>query len=481
VANKVSFTFVLVDKFSGTAKLLSSRLAGVRNALGSIGTAAKATTGAVVGGFRAMTGAAAGLMTALGPFLGVFAGIGAVFKFFSLGTSFQDAMADLSAVTGATGADLAFMREEALRLSKTTNIGAPQIAEAFKLVGSARSELLKDPRALTKLTEDVLLLANASGLDLATATDTVVTSMNQFGLASDQARRVVEALATGEKVGSATVKDVADAIVNAGSAANLAKVSFEETNAAIQVLARGGLTAERAGQQLNRVLLNLETSSTQGFRPSVVGLDKALENVQRTMGGNALAMEKLFGEGIKGAGILVSNVGLYRDWTKEIKNNRFAQDQAAVRLGTLSAKTRGLGITISNFVLRTFDRLAPQFDTAITQIGKWLDAITAQDVERFATRVANIATDIAFIVAAGAGATSKLFDFFGIGNDVPLAVGAGGANVAGLGSFSGAGAKSQTEINVNLRDPKGVVESVKSKTSGETSGLKVGHAMAEAL
>ena len=41
--------------------------------------------------------------------------------------------------------------------------------------------------------------------------------------------------------------------------------------------------------------------------------------------------------------------------------------------------------------------------------------------------------------------------------------------------------RSTTDVNVNLNAPRGVVASIKSKTSGAVAGLNVGVNMAEAL
>ncbi|WP_340619188.1 hypothetical protein, partial [Xenorhabdus entomophaga] len=68
---------------------------------------------------------------------------------FSLGSiilttrKYGQALSDLSAITGATGAQLKQLNENAQRLGRTTEFGATRITEAFKLMASAKPELLK--------------------------------------------------------------------------------------------------------------------------------------------------------------------------------------------------------------------------------------------------------------------------------------------------------------------------------------------------
>lgn len=486
MANKVSFTFVLVDKFSAQAKLLSSRLTGVRNALGSIGTTAKSAAASVVGAFGVMKRAAIGLTGALAPILGPLAGIAAVFKFFQIGTGFQDAMADLSVVTGVAGKDLAFLREEAFRLSKTMNVSSTEIVEAFKLVGSAKSDLLKTPEALSKVTEGALALSRAAGIDASIATNALVTSLNQFNAPASDAARFAEILASGARIGAAEVFDVGDSIVRAGVAAKRANIGFAETNALLQVLAQNGIKGEMAGTNLRTVLLRLESQGIRRFKPSAVGLNQALENLRTSVGSNATALRTLFGiEGSTAAGILMDNTVLVRKWSEEIASATTLQDQLATRNATLSAKTRGLGITISNFIIRTFDRLAPQLEGAIDKFGKFLDSITASDIEVFAGHLVTIASAIGTIASFTGGAIESVgyaaAFWGGIVGRGESAAGNTPGGLAALGGFSGAGGRSQTEINMQVRSAPGTVESVKTKTTGEASGLKLGVAMREDL
>ena len=150
-------------------------------------------------------------------------------------TDFNKSMANLSAITGATGKDLQFLRETALEFGATTTLSATQASEALKLVASAKPDLLSNAAALKEVTKQAVLLAEASGgtLTLGDSAGVVGKALNQFSEDADQAARFVNVLAAGAKFGSSEVLATSLALKNAGVAAASAGVSFEETNAAI--------------------------------------------------------------------------------------------------------------------------------------------------------------------------------------------------------------------------------------------------------
>lgn len=196
-------------------------------------------------------GKSTGLATkAIGLFGAAFAGIGLASTFKKITTdtiNFTKSVSELSAITGATGKDLKFYEEQAALIGKTTTLSASQAADAFKLIASAKPDLLQNAEALAAVTKEAVTLAEAAGIGLADAASTVGVSLNQFGAGAEEASRFVNVLAAGAKEGSSSITDTAQAMKNAGVAASLAGLSFEEANVGVQLLAKGGLFAAEAG------------------------------------------------------------------------------------------------------------------------------------------------------------------------------------------------------------------------------------------
>ena len=180
-------------------------------------------------------------LSALAKSIGAVIAGGALVKFLKdsvvAAKNFNAAISNLSAITGAVGKDLEYLRNAALEFGSTTTLSASQAAEALKLVASAKPDLLESGAALKEVTKQAILLAEASGTDLAQAAATVGKSLNQFGADADQAARFVNVLAAGAKFGAAEIPAISASLKSAGVAASSAKISFEETGAAIQVLA----------------------------------------------------------------------------------------------------------------------------------------------------------------------------------------------------------------------------------------------------
>jgi len=517
MANTVSFVYVLKDKFSRVGRHIGDTTDRLRNKFKGLGDTLKESgrrvnhgSGLIAGGFKRMIAAAAGFF--------------ALKNFVDIGAKFQDSLMDLSAITGAAGKDLQFLSDESLRLAKSSRTAQDEVATAFKIVASAKSELLKDPKGLSKVTEQVLLLKNATGMDLASAAKVATESLNQFNAGADQAGRFVNVLAAGSKIGASEVNETGVAVVKSGVAARAAGLSFEQLNGAIQVLAKSGIKAEVAGTGLKTTLLKLETSGIKRITPSVVGFSAALDNLAK-MHLTTKKMKMLFGEEAYNVGsILIENRKLVGDWTKEITGTNIANEQAAARMSTFNSKLKGMWIIIKDKLIKMFLRLEPIISKNVERFGAWIDGLDDSRVTAFADTLAKIAS-VASTVAGWFGEIFSLLDkigtkmgevaaqvslgewgnlsqqvfkasdsIVGTGKDIGVdlynsalstfqSIGNlfGGEDKKGLaGKINPQGQSSKTDVNVNLRAPANAIESIKSKTSGHVSGLNVGVNMATA-
>ncbi|CDL83159.1 phage tail tape measure protein [Xenorhabdus szentirmaii] len=250
---------------------------------------------------------------------------------------YGQALSDLSAITGATGEQLKKLDENAQRIGRTTEFGVTRIAEAFKLIASAKPELLKSTEALTLATEKAVILAQASGIDLPDATRALALSLNQFGASAEQADRFINVLAAGAKYGASEINETAQAIKNGGTAAALAGVSFEELGAAIQILAERGIKGGEAGTAMRNVILALERSADKNLKPSVVGLSSALETLTGKKLSTAQAV-KLFGRAnVSAASNLVTGREKLEQLTQALTGTQVAYEQASARANNLGA------------------------------------------------------------------------------------------------------------------------------------------------
>lgn len=265
-------------------------------------------------------------------------------EFRKLANEREDASADVKALTGLDDASVKWLEQQAVRLSTSmTSSGvrikqsASEILDAYKLVGSAKPELLSNKEALAQVTEQTLILASASGMKLTDAVDAVTLSMNQYGAQANEAARYTNVMAAGSKYGSAAVESVTRSILNSGVAASSAGVPIEQLVGSIETLAEKGIKDEVAGTGLKKFFLTLQTGADD-TNPKVVGLYQALDNLA-AKGLTAAEIKKQFGEeGYNVASVLINSTEKVKSYTTAVTDTSVATEQAAIKSDTLSSK-----------------------------------------------------------------------------------------------------------------------------------------------
>jgi len=290
---------------------------------------------------------------------------------------FEKSISDLAAITGAAGDDLRKLTEASKEIGRTTTLTASQAAEAFKLIASAKPDLLDNVAALEETTRAAVTLAEAAGLELPDAATALGESLNQFGEGADSAGKFINILAAGAKFGSSEINQTSEALKNAGTVAKLAGLSFEETNAAIQALAAAGIKGSDAGTKLRSVLIKLQVQAEDKFNPAVVGINQALENLGDA---NLSVTEKvaIFGErSVATADVLISQLDVLNRVEEQVTDTSEAYDQAAKRTDNLDGDVKRLSSAFEAFQLNLGNGMLPVLRDTIQAFTDIFNAITA--------------------------------------------------------------------------------------------------------
>ena len=295
---------------------------------------------------------------------------------------FEKSMSDLSAITGATGKQLEFLETQALAIGAATSLSASESAEAFKLIASAKPDLLESGAALTAVTKSAVTLAEAAGVTLPDAARTLGSALNQFGADASEADRYINVLAAGSKFGAAEVTEVAEALKVAGVSAASAKIPFEQANAAIQSLAAVSIKGSEAGTALRNIILKLETGADQNLRPSVVGLTGAISNLA-DMNLTASELVKQFGlENVNAAQALIDMSSETEELTTKLTGTQTALEQSSTRTDNLDGDLKRLASSTETLTLVIGDKLNPLmrdtttiFAEAAIGLSNFLDAM----------------------------------------------------------------------------------------------------------
>ncbi len=289
----------------------------------------------------------------------------------------EDVKADVQALTGLSEESIGWLEQQAIRLSTQMTDSsirirqsATEILDAYKLVGSAKPELLSNKEALAKVTEQTLILASASGMTLKDAVDAVTLSLNQYGDGADQAARYANVMAAGSKYGSAAVESVTTAIKKSGVAANEAGIPIEQLVGTIETLAEKGIKDEVAGTGL-KTFFNRLQKGADDTNPKIVGLETALDNLQKKQ----LSVNdriKMFGEeAFSIATVLTNEVDKVKYYTEAVTGTSVATEQAATKSDTAAAKLSQAKNRMNEMGIELMEKLNPAIVSVMNSTTSW--------------------------------------------------------------------------------------------------------------
>ena len=272
----------------------------------------------------------------------------------SAGIKLDSQMHDLSAVAGVTGEGLKQIETFARQSAKAFGTDAAVAVEGYKLLLSQLSpELGKYPEALSAMGDCIQTTSKLMGGDGVVAAQVLTTAMNQYGVsledptaASAEMARMMNVMAAAGQAGSAELPAISAALQQCGMAAKAANVSFEETNAAIQVLDKAGKKASEGGVALRNVLGQLskgrfiEKQAREELEKAGIdvvaigdnskGLKERLEMLKPMLNDSAL-LSKFFGvENANAARALIQGTDALQGFTDAVTDTNSATEQAAI-------------------------------------------------------------------------------------------------------------------------------------------------------
>ena len=264
---------------------------------------------------------------------------------------FEEAISNLSAITGATGEDLEFYKSKAIEMGKATTKSSIETVQAFKLIASAKPELLSNKEALAATTKEAIALSEASGLTLPEAAMSLTSALNQFNLSADQSSRVINVLAAGSKWASAEIPDLAASLKEFGGIAESLSISVEQAAASVETLSAKDLKGQRAGMMLRNVFLKLGASTDRNLNPKIVGLSTALKNLAPIQD-DVTELTKMFGrQNVIAAQTLIKERSKLDDLTVAMTGTNIAYEQASINTNNLNSDIKRLGSAWEGFIL----------------------------------------------------------------------------------------------------------------------------------
>lgn len=312
-----------------------------------------------------------------------------------IGSAFETSMSKVSALSGATGDDLAALEAKARELGSTTTFSASQAADALGYMALAGW----DTQAMLAGVGPVLSLAQAGELDLAAASDLVTDYLSAFNMTAEDTGRMVDVLAYAQANANTTVDGLGQAFKNCAANCNAAGMDVETTSAAIAMMANQGLKGSEAGTALNAVMRDMtqrmEDGSIKIGDATVAVMDAQgnyrdfadiLADVEAATDGmgdaeKAAALQSTFtADSIKGLNLMLNaGAGELSSFRDDLYGCAGAAEDAATAMtDNLQGDLAGMGSAFEELALKIYDGVQEPLRDAVQFVtGSVVPALTA--------------------------------------------------------------------------------------------------------
>jgi hypothetical protein len=357
----------------------------------------------------------------------------------NLAVEFESAMAQVKAVSGATGSEFKKLEDSAKDLGASTVFTAREVAALqleYSRLGFSADEIVQ-------VQEATLNLAQATGSDLAQAAEVAGATLRAFGMDASETGRVTDVMAASFSASALNINTFQDSMKFVAPDAKAAGVSLEEVSAMLAVLANSGIKGSQAGTALRRILQEMTGTSgtlTERFAELAakgIGVQGAMDEVGRRAGTSLL--------------VLTEGVGQVNELTGAFENSEGAakgmadvmDDTAKGGLKAMQSALEGAGIALgevliplvtdaANFIkdLATdFKNLSKGTQETIVKVGLFVAAIGPLLI--ILPKVISLVSGLTKAIGLASGGTGLVASFGAILNPITLAVGAlGGIAIA---------------------------------------------------
>lgn len=275
---------------------------------------------------------------------------------------FERAMASVKAVSGATAHQFETLREQALYLGRTTVFTAAEVANLqleFSKLGFTADEI-------ANVTAATLNLAQATGSDLAGATEVAGATLRGFGLDAKETARVTDVMAQSFNASALDLESFRESMKYVAPVAKSAGVSLEETTAMLGVLSNAGIKGSQAGTSLRRIITDIGASGTdtktaiQNLAAKGLDLGGAMDEVGRTAQTSLLVLSEGVGQLDSMTASLNNSSGAAAAMAKTMNDTTFGS------LKAMESSIEGLQISLGTALAPTIEKVAKKVGDAAT-------------------------------------------------------------------------------------------------------------------
>jgi len=265
--------------------------------------------------------------------------VGAVKRFAEL----ESATARVGAVTKATVSELESLKKNTLDVAGATTFTAVEIA-------GLQTELGKLGFSVDEIQQSTLAIANAAqalGVGLSDIAQKVGVTIRAFNLDASQAASVADTLTSAINGSALSFESFGTSIAYVAPIAGQLGITFQETAAAMGVLADSGFQASRIGTGLRKILLEVGESG-ETLKETLQNLKDeqlSLNDITEIFGKTAVAQ----------ATVLVNNIDKLEEYSGKFGQLGAATQASAKQVDTLEGKIKLLNSAFDAFLIKLAD------------------------------------------------------------------------------------------------------------------------------
>lgn len=342
--------------------------------------------------------------------------------------NFEQGLANIKAVTGATGGDMDKLSKKALQLGADTSFSATQAASAMEELAKAGISI---PDILNGAADATVALAAAGGIELPKAAEISANAMNQFNLTAKDMAGVADTLAGAANASAIDVSELGQSLQQVGAVAKLSGASFEDTTTAIALLGQAGIKGSDAGTSLKSFFANL-SNVTDGTEKQVAvakelnlvtaqgksvfydaqGNLKSMSDISQILAKatNGLSEEQkqqalntLFGsDAIRAAAVLANNGAAGFDKMADSIGKVSAADVAKTRMDSLNGTLEQMKGAAETAAIQLGTALIPSIKGVVETVTGWINKFSELDKGTQQTIIQVAAGAAGFLLLGGA-------------------------------------------------------------------------------
>lgn len=332
-------------------------------------------------------------------------------------TDYSSALAKLSTIADTTQTPIDDLDSSIMALSDSTGMGAAEIAEAsYQAISAGQST--KDAVGFV---EQANVLARAGFTSMTTATDTLTSVLNAYGLSADQVSSVSDKLIITQNLGKTSVDELGASMGKVIPTAAMYGVNLDQLSAAYVTTTKNAIgTAEsttyiksmlnelgKSGTTTSNILKEKTGKSFSELMSEGYNLTDVLQIVQDAANSSGLELADMFGsqEAVTAAGSLIQHANDFTDAITELGNSAGTAQQAfdtleasdpSIQFEKTKTAIQNCAISIGQILMPIVQQIAGKIQELVQKF-RDLDPETQQQIVMIAAIAAAIGPLIVII------------------------------------------------------------------------------------